>query len=295
MGGSVQVPVEVAERAAAAAAGQLGRDGRPKLLRNGMNVVFRVDDTVVRVSSPDVDVARQVALASWLADQGVPVLCPMAGPVAVEGVEVTVWEFIDGEACIDYGQLGGAIARLHRLDRTAVAEHVALPWCGDASWLDLDANLDAAATAGVVTDEDIALLRSAARDLAGWQEAARDEGLVVCHGDVHPQNVLMRGDELVILDWDSICLGPAAWDHAALLTWAERWGGDPGDYDAFAVGCGADLRESPLAQLLARVRLVAPTINMIIRGARSSRDAEEARLRMKYWRGEPSPPTWTAQ
>lgn len=139
------------------------------------------------------------------------------------------------------------------------------------------------------------MLGSAVHELADWQELARQQDLVVCHGDVHPQNVLMRDDVLVILDWDSICLGPAAWDHAALLTWAERWGGDPGDYKAFAAGYGADLRDSPVAQLLARVRLLAPTINMIIKGGSSARHADEARLRMRYWRGEPAPPAWTPQ
>jgi hypothetical protein len=47
--------------------------------------------------------------------------------------------------------------------------------------------------------------------------------------------------------------------------------------------------------LLARVRLLAPTINMVIKGGVSSRHADQARLRMRYWRGEPSPPAWTPQ
>lgn len=147
--------------------------------------MFRVGDAVVRVSPAGVDVAGQVALAHWLSERGLPVLCPTAGPLAVDGVTATVWELI--------------------------------------------------------------------------------------------------------------CLGPRAWDHAPLLTWAERWGGTPGDYDAFAIGYGADLRDAPLARLLARVRLLAPTVNMIVKGAGSPRHAAEARLRMRYWRGEPSPPAWTPQ
>lgn len=60
---------------------------------------------------------------------------------------------------------------------------------------------------------------------------------MVCHGDVHPQNVLMRSDgRIAILDWDRLCLGPPAWDHAALLTWEGRWGGEPGTYEASAAG-----------------------------------------------------------
>jgi len=258
-------------------------------------VVFRADDLVLRVSQNRGDVATQVGLVSWLSDQGVPALCPIADPFTVDGLTVTIWEFIDGHQEIDYRQLGGAVSALHRLGPASVAEHVALPWCGDATWLDLDANIGAAAESGVVGGDDIAVLRAAAREMAGWQEMARQEHLVVCHGDVHPQNVLMRDDVLLILDWDSICLGPAAWDHAALLTWAERWGGDERDYAAFAAGYGTDLRNSAPAQLLARVRLLAPTINMIAKGGSSARHADEARLRMRYWRGELRPPPWTPQ
>jgi Ser/Thr protein kinase RdoA (MazF antagonist) len=284
-----------AERAATTVARNLGLAGSLELLRGGANHVFRVGDAVFRVTATDVDAVSQIALLRWLSDQGLPVLRPVSDAIAVDGVQVTVWEYIAGQGRIDYHQLGEAIARLHRLAPSRVGEHIALPWCGDTSWLQLGENLDVAARAGVVTNDDIEVLRAVTVELAGWQEEARHEQLVVCHGDVHPQNVVMRGDELVILDWDSICLGPRAWDHAALLTWAERWGGHPGAYRAFADGYGADLRDSPDAQLLARVRLLAPTVNMILGGRTSPRAAEEARLRMRYWRGDPSAPAWTPQ
>jgi Ser/Thr protein kinase RdoA (MazF antagonist) len=247
------------------------------------------------VNATDVDVLSQIALVRWLSDDGLPVLRPVSDAVDVDGVQVTVWEYVSGQGRIDYHQLGEAIALVHRLPPSQVAQYIPLPWCGDASWLQLGENLDAAARTGVVNDDDIEVLRAATTELAGWQEEARHEQPVVCHGDVHPQNVVMRGDELVILDWDSICLGPRAWDHAPLLTWAERWGGDPSDYGAFAEGYDADLRDSADARLLARVRLLAPTVNMIINGRTSPRHAEEARLRMRYWRGDPSAPVWTPQ
>jgi Ser/Thr protein kinase RdoA (MazF antagonist) len=264
-----------------------------QLLRGGANHVFRVGDAVLRVTAADVDAVCQIALVRWLFDKGLPVLCPVSDAVEVDGVHVTVWEYISGRGRIDYRQFGEAIALLHSLGPSQVVQHIAIPWCGDASWLQLGKNLDAAARTGVVSDDDIEVLRAATAELAGWQEEVRHEQLVVCHGDVHPQNAVMRGNELVILDWDSICLGPPAWDHAPLLTWAERWGGHPGDYGAFADGYGADLRDSPDAQLVARVRLLAPTVNMIVNGRTSPRHAEEARLRMRYWRGDPSAPAWT--
>jgi thiamine kinase-like enzyme len=141
--------------------------------------------------------------------------------------------------------------------------------------------------------DGLAALRRACVALRGWRERARQDTLVVSHGDVHPRNVLMRGDEVVIIDWDAICVGPPAWDHAALMTWTERWGGAPETYRDFARGYGADLRESALAPELAVLRLLAPTINMVVAGASNPALGAEAETRMRYWLGDPAAPAWT--
>jgi aminoglycoside phosphotransferase (APT) family kinase protein len=282
-----------ARRAATTVARRLGHRGRLQLIRHGTNVLFRAGGVVLRVSPGQHDAKGQASLTRWLSTRGVPAQRPIAGPFAVDDLVVTGWERLDDGADVDYRQVGAAISALHELDLSSVADHVALPWCGDATWPGLAERLDTAAAAGVVDVEDIAILRSEMTELEGWEGSARDEDLVVCHGDVHPQNVMMAGTEAVVLDWDSICFGPAAWDHAPLLTWAERWGGDPAVYEAFAEGYGADLRDTPLARVLMRVRLLAPTIAMIVRGRSSPIHAKEARLRMRYWRREPSAPAWT--
>lgn len=295
LGPDVAAWVAEADRAASTVAGRLGLVGPRTLLRASSNAVFRVDGAVLRVSPKGADASRHVSLARWLGEQGMPVPRPLCDAAAVGGLPVTAWEYIASSGrSLDYRQFGEAIALLHRLSPDLV-QRIDLPWCGAATWLQLDTNLELAANAGVVSDQDIAVLREAADELGGWQDLARDEPLVVCHGDVHPQNALMDDDRLVILDWESICLGPRAWDHAALLTWSDRWGGNSGDYAAFSTGYGADLQHSPLAQTLARVRLLAPTINTIISGRSSPSHAQEAQLRMRYWRGEPAAPAWTPQ
>ncbi len=105
----------------------------------------------------------------------------------------------------------------------------------------------------------------------------------------------MRDGRAFIVDWDTICLGPPQWDHAALLTWAARWGGRSSGYRAFADGYGETFAAYPLAMELAEVRLLAPTVNMIVKGRDVQRFAVEARRRMRFWRGEPDPPAWTPQ
>lgn len=279
-------------------AAERGIDDQVVLLRAGMNHVFRAGDVVLRVAPDHVDGQGHVELAQRLLEAGLPVVRPLDDAVSLDGFVVTIWEHIDQahHARIDYQQVGAAIARLHRIDTGWLPPRVRLAWCGQADWLQLESVYMRAAAAGVVDSHDLAVLAREYEALADWQQQARTEPDVVCHGDVHPQNVLMRNDgQAVILDWDSLCLGPAAWDHAPLLTWEERWGGEAGTYEAFAAGYGADLRGSPVAQLLARVRLLAPTLNKIMQGAQDDERAAEARRRVRYWRGDPDAPPWRPQ
>lgn len=294
MGDAAHLTDERAARAAAAVARRhaLGDPVRP--LRASANHVFRTGDVIIRVARRSADVAGQVALASWLVAEGFPVAAPLAGPEVVDGVQVSLWAHIDADASrpVDFEQFGNVIARLHRIDPSRLEDVVALPFCGDAAWLDVEARL---AEAHDLLDADgVAALERQCVKVRGWQQRAHVAGLVVCHGDAHPQNALMTDDGVVVIDWDAICLGPPAFDHAALMTWEERWGGAPGTYADFARGYGADLRDSPLASELAVLRLLAPTINMVINGATNPTCAAEARERMRYWLGAVSSPVWTA-
>jgi Ser/Thr protein kinase RdoA (MazF antagonist) len=286
---------ERASRLAAEVARRHGITDPVQPLRTGANDVFLAGDVVVRVAPPSAEVSGQVDLARWLVSEGFPVAAPLADPVVVDGVKLSLWEYIraDEDRPIDFRQLGALIARLHQVAPDRLKDAVALPFCGDAGWLAVEQNLERAAEAEVVDAAGLAALRGECVRLHDWRDRARREALVVCHGDVHPQNVLMRGKEVVIVDWDAICLGPSAWDHAALMTWEDRWGGAPETYADFARGYGADLRESSLARELAALRLLAPTINMIIDGARNPSSAAEAKLRMRYWLGDPAAPMWT--
>jgi Ser/Thr protein kinase RdoA (MazF antagonist) len=282
-------------RLAAEIARRHGIEEPVRPLRKGGNHVFRAGDVVIRVAPESADVAAQVRLARWLASEGFPVATPTADEEVVEGVQVSLWEYIEADEGrpIDYRRLGELVARLHRVGPAQLRDVVELPFCGDAAWLAVERRLDEAAAAGLVEGEGLEALRRESAALSGWEERARGEELVVCHGDVHPQNVLMRAGEVVIIDWDAICLGPPAWDHAPLMTWADRWGGAEETYSDFARGYGADLRGSPLARELAAVRLLAPTLNMIAGGASDPAYAAEARVRMRYWLGDTDAPAWT--
>jgi len=126
-------------------------------------------------------------------------------------------------------------------------------------------------------------------------EAERSRAGVICHGDVHPGNVMQSPEGPVLLDWDLVCRGPRAWDHAALMTWSTRWGGQPDLYERFAAGYGASMRGDALAEALAELRLVAATLMRVRAGRTDPIAAAEAGRRLRYWRGDDDAPVWKPQ
>ena len=105
----------------------------------------------------------------------------------------------------------GPVARLHELPPLSLPAVIPLPFPTSFPWWRFDdllhearSELDPAAFVGL----DAAIERR-----RGWFDPDR-LALVVCHGDVHPGNVMMSADGVVLLDWDLICLGPRGWIDA---------------------------------------------------------------------------------
>ncbi len=105
-------------------------------------------------------------------------------------------------------------------------------------WWDFETMLDD--TRHEIDDRAWSALRAVVDSHHDWSTFDPAETLI-CHGDVHPGNVMMTDHGPMLLDWDLMCRAPAGWDDAALVTWAQRWGGDPALYPAFAEGYGTRL------------------------------------------------------
>ena len=267
---------------------------RPVLLRHGMNVIFRSRDVVIRVASPSVHASCSIDLAHMLADHGVPIVAPARSDVVeAAGLSATAWEHVASSGDpIDWRAVGEVVRRVHELSTADLPSTVptpspaAFPWWNFERLLDdVGSALDPAALAGIET----VLERR-----AGWADWDSDTD-VVCHGDVHPGNVIMTNDGPVVIDWDLLCIAPAGWDHAPLMTWTERWGGEPGIYEAFADGTGGSMRGDDSAEAFAELRLVAATLMRVKTGLSDPAARPEAHRRLAHWRGDRDAPIWRAQ
>jgi Phosphotransferase enzyme family len=267
----------------------------PQLLRLGMNAIFTAGGGVLlRVSHPTSDSQEAITLARVLTRRGLRVPTYLRDEAFVTSEHsVFAIEVVNDAGPVDWVAVGEMVAVLHRIDLDDIPTGYPLPFCGDFPWwnfVDLISEVG-----GDLDDRSRAALDAAIGRCLPVLADQRRRRLVVCHGDVHPGNVIQSAHGPVLLDWDLLCRGPAAWDHAPLMTWTQRWGGEPGIYEAFAEGYGREMRGDPVAQAIAELRLVAATL-MRLRAARSSpAAAAEAELRLRYWRGEGDAPQWTAQ
>ncbi|MFF8828077.1 phosphotransferase enzyme family protein [Streptomyces sp. NPDC015131] len=237
---------EVRARRVLAAAGLEGGKGSEghggaALLALGENAVFAVGDLVVKVGR-DAELleraAREVAVASWLEDAGVPAV-RAARPDArlVDGHPVTVWHRLPGAVRPpEPRDLAPLLLRVHALP----APPFPLPprdlLGGVERWLRLAGD--------TIDPADAAYLR-ARRD--GFAEAAAaltphlSRGPI--HGDALPRNVHIGPDGPVLVDLETFSSDLREHDLVVLALSRDRYGLDPAAHDAFTEAYGWDVRD----------------------------------------------------
>ena len=287
----------VADRAAAARAAEqmavVWGLGRPRLLRHGMNSLYAADGVVLRVGAATAPAATSQALVGWLLDAGVPTVPPVEGLAAdIDGLAVTGWQLVrETRQAIDWHTVGRAVRLVHALDPADVPLGYPTPCPTSFSWWRFDDML-----ADVADDVDataLAGLRAAVDRNRGWQDRVAAERRL-CHGDVHPGNVLTTAAGPLLVDWDLMCVANPAWDHAMLASYAERWGGDAHTYAAFCEGYGPPPVADMLVRQLGELRNVAATLMRVRAGRHDPAARAEAQHRLAYWRGDSDAP-WRAQ
>lgn len=162
--------------------------------------------------------AREVAFQRSLAAAGFPTIEVLAHGV-VDGRPYIVMPFVHGRPFVDLDSpremlgafkrvpdaLADVMVELHRVDPDRVV--AALPSNGRAD--DVESILNAIGQ--LVSAHDPAVAGAFERLCSSRPSG----GLVVCHGDLHPANLLVdERDRLLLLDWEVAVLAPREYDVA---------------------------------------------------------------------------------
>jgi hypothetical protein len=202
------------------------RDPDPVVLANGSNVLvhLRPFPVVARVATLTAELrpgvaawlARDIEVAAFAAEHGVPVVPPSVdpppGPHVREGLVLTFFQYVphDPGRRPAPEEVGRALAALHGALRDYCGE---LPASGPVD--DLWRILDTLERERILAAGELSALRA---DLAGLAAEVLALPGRALHGDAHPGNVLMTPDGLVWNDFEDTWRGPAAWDLACLAT-----------------------------------------------------------------------------
>ncbi|UUU30109.1 aminoglycoside phosphotransferase family protein [Streptomyces sp. CA-210063] len=223
------------------AAGVLpGAAGEARLLALGENAVFAADDLVVKVGR-DAELLdrarRELAVAVWLAEAGVPaVRAAESEALLVEGHPVTVWHRLPDPVCPAGPR---DLAELLRLVHALPTPPLALPrrelLGGVERWLRLAGD--------AIDPADAAYLRERRDGFAAAATALTPHlppGPI--HGDALPRNVHVGPDGPVLVDLETFSGDLREHDLVVMALSHDRYGLPAEDYDAFTATYGWDVR-----------------------------------------------------
>lgn len=257
------------------------------LLALGENAVFAVADLVVKVGrGPDVldRAEREVRVARWLAESGVPAVRP-AGERAwlVEGHPVTLWHRLPPSVRpAGPEDLAGLLRLVHELP----APPTPLPprdlLSGVERWL---------RRAGEAVDPADADYLRARRDdfaaTAGHLTGRLPRGPI--HGDALPRNVHVGPDGPVLVDLETFADDLREHDLVVMALSRDRYGLTPAAYDAFTAAYGWDVRDWDGCEVLRGARETASCAWVAQHAPGNPRALEEFRRRVASLRdGDPT-------
>ncbi|QUH05417.1 aminoglycoside phosphotransferase family protein [Saccharopolyspora erythraea] len=186
-------------------------------------VVARIPTHLTELRQPMADwLRREIDMTTFLAGQGAPVITPSGelppGPHEHDGFTITFWSYVepDPDRTASTDDYAAMLVDLHSVLREYPGNLPLLAPVANEVPLGLAA-LDRAR--GVLTDQEIDQLRSAADRLRPWWEAPSGD-LQPLHGDLHTETLIHGRDGLVWCDFEDTCLGPREWD-LSMLFWSD--------------------------------------------------------------------------
>lgn len=225
-------------------------------IRIAENAIWRLPGQLVaRISRPGgtPTAQRELAVANWLADQGIPAVRPAPGvdqPTAVDGRAVTIWEELPPHRDGSVNEVAHLLKALHSLPEPDFALEPLEPFSKIRTRLN---------QAAVVNDADLDWLHSYTDGLeAAWLRLLESPTLSRCvlHGDAWVGNVATAEDGTsYLLDLDSFTTGPREWDLTSTAVKLTSTGSITlSDYEEFCSIYGTDVTAWPGYEILRDIR-----------------------------------------
>ena len=208
----------------------------PKVLHDVFSVVVQLPPSPVvarvpailprehSIASQQQRQARELAVVSWLAEQGVPVVRPSplvpAKPVQQDGFSITFWELVDVKAQTEADMLPNTklVPQLHAALRKYPGE---LPFLSPVAMTVPSCLRYIAQHPELLPAEDLhraqhewEVLEPILTSQRAFEAAFPDATLQPIHGDAPFYNVIHTSDGVRYADFEDVTLGPPEWDIA---------------------------------------------------------------------------------
>ncbi|MBO8184232.1 aminoglycoside phosphotransferase family protein [Streptomyces spirodelae] len=230
---------------------------------------------------------REVRVARWLTDHGVPAVraASVQQPVETDGRPVTFWEELPPSEHGTVSDVALLLKQLHSLPEPDFNIGTLDPF------VRVSARLDAATT---LPDQDVRWLRGLHRELeTAWAELPA--GLPTCavHGDAWPGNIVRTSAGPLMMDLERFSLGPPEWDLVSSAVRARTTGAvSPQEYEEFCHTYGHDVTDWAGYPTLAGARELRMVTYAAQHAASHPEWRTQAQHRVDCLRGRCGPRPW---
>lgn len=246
---------------------------------------------VAKVCAPDAEpvrLATEVSFAAALAHRHAPFPAPAAAygsqPLGSPGAYVTLWRrVVERNTPVDYAAFGQALQRLQDVGEEIVAT-LPLPRLNAIGIAPQVLNSSEAAAA--VGEAGVNVLRGWFGKLIAEANAHPSVlGHGVLHGDVRVDNILSGERGPVLVDSDTLCVGPREWDLVGLAVAYVSGSMRPSDYVDFRDSYRSDVTQWSGFEYLARIRAMSRTGLLMRWAGRTAEGVGELHAMLDWWAG----------
>lgn len=256
-----------------------------EVIRNGSHLICKVDGLVARVGEAGSEnrALREIGASQWLARNGVPVVETVEDvrqPTIVARHPVTWWRMLGEHRHATPSELARVLRQLHQVP---ASDRFCLPRLSP-----LDGAMEKLSRAHLSVRDREWLGRKVQSCRDDFEQLCRSGPIGVVHGDAWQGNVVVLGSgHAVLVDLESVCLGPTEWDLIAVAAdYVDFSRISADEYESFVAAYGSDVTQSPSFRLMADIQELRWLLYVLGKATNDAAAAKEVAHRIACIRGE---------